>query len=70
MEEEILYGSKPVTSGPKRFAGTTPSKTPNKVRKVCSMYFYGIVVNNCFDILCVDVIAIMQYVQKKRNQNN
>jgi len=36
MEEEILYGSKPVTHGPKRFAGNTPTKTPNsKIRKVC-----------------------------------
>jgi len=36
MEEEIMYGSKPVTPGPKRFAGNTPTKTPNsKIRKVC-----------------------------------
>lgn len=34
MEEEIMYGSKPVTPGAKRFAGHTPTKTPNKYRKV------------------------------------
>lgn len=34
MEEEIMYGSKPVTPGTKRFAGNTPTKTPNKCRKV------------------------------------
>ena len=48
MEEEILYGSKPVTHGPKRFAGNTPTKTPNsKIRKVCCVHYI------CFDICCV-----------------
>ena len=34
MEEEITYGSKPVTLGRKRFAGNTLTKKPNKFRKV------------------------------------
>ena len=34
MEEEMIYGSKPVTPGKRRFIGT-PAKTPNsKLRKV------------------------------------
>lgn len=33
-ENEMMYGSKPATPGSKRFAAVTPSKTPNKFRKV------------------------------------
>ena len=33
LEEEMIYGSKPVTPGKRRFIGT-PARTPNKMRKV------------------------------------
>lgn len=55
MEEEIFYGSKPVTPGPKRFACNTPNKTPNKVRKV----WRHIHIDNYFYLLLCAYIDIM-----------
>jgi len=57
MEEEILYGSKPVTHGPKRFAGNTPTKTPNsKIRKV-HVYFFHL------DVYCVQKSPILHKIR-------
>jgi len=59
MEEEIMYGSKPVTAGPKRFAGNTPTKTPSKVRKVhsrllcyCREHLHLQTARYCMCLLC------------------
>ena len=42
-KEEIVYGSKPVTLGTKRFAGNTPTKRPNKCRKVTHQKLFHLI---------------------------
>ncbi|XP_046334337.2 protein regulator of cytokinesis 1-like isoform X1 [Haliotis rufescens] len=34
IQEEMIFGSKPATPSKRAFGGTTPQKTPNKVRKL------------------------------------